>query len=296
MERFSLITEIRELYRRGENIMRALNNSHVNSKESILISYDFQAGSYVDQYYTKSSEQNIYIDQLLENIKNCGPCSSILEAGIGEATTFIDIKRGCGITHNNCYGFDISWSRLKVASNFLKQEKTSGVQLFVGDLFEIPLSDDSIDLVYTSHSIEPNGGCEADILSELYRITNKFLLLFEPDYNYASDEGKTYMEHHGYIKNLYSTVKNLGYDVVKYQPLKLSRNSLNPTSVIIIRKNNDKESQPIFQCPLTKTLLTDCGDVYFSQDSYLMYPVIQNIPYLLSSHAILGCQYKKESK
>lgn len=42
------------------------------------------------------------------------------------------------------------------------------------------------------------------------------------------------------------------------------------------------------RCPLTRTALKDYGDVYFSPDAYLTYPVIKRIPYLLSSHAILG--------
>jgi ubiquinone/menaquinone biosynthesis C-methylase UbiE len=32
--------------------------------------------------------------------------------------------------------------------------------LVVADLFHIPFADNSVDVVYTSHSLEPNGGRE----------------------------------------------------------------------------------------------------------------------------------------
>jgi ubiquinone/menaquinone biosynthesis C-methylase UbiE len=39
-----------------------------------------------------------------------------------------------------------------------------------GNIFSLPFLHNSIDIVYTSHSIEPNGGKENLLLKELYRV------------------------------------------------------------------------------------------------------------------------------
>src|SRR5688500_6437781 len=96
-------------------------------------------------------------------------------------------------------GFDISWSRLKFAKEFLNDFNINNVTLFTANLFEIPLQDDSIDVVYTSHSIEPNGGKEKEALKELYRVTRKYLVLLEPSFEFASDEARARMKQHGYV-------------------------------------------------------------------------------------------------
>lgn len=43
----------------------------------------------------------------------------------------------------------------------------TNVNLFVANLFHIPLVDSSMDLLYTCYAIEPNGGKEKEILQEI---------------------------------------------------------------------------------------------------------------------------------
>ncbi|MDO5381032.1 MAG: methyltransferase domain-containing protein [Acidaminococcaceae bacterium] len=83
----------------------------------------------------------------------------MLEAGIGEGTMLLPLLLYLPDNFfNNIYGFDISWSRVKYAQKFMQENNKGSVHLFVGDLFNIPLADNSIDLVYTCHAIELNGG------------------------------------------------------------------------------------------------------------------------------------------
>ena len=95
MNKFTMLQEIRDVYSRGENIMRYLNADSYNSKESILISYDFQAGSYIDNYHKNLDSVNLYTDQLANCISGLGRFDSILEAGVGEATTFRQVLKKC---------------------------------------------------------------------------------------------------------------------------------------------------------------------------------------------------------
>jgi ubiquinone/menaquinone biosynthesis C-methylase UbiE len=290
-----ILHQVEEIYSRGGNIMQFLkgeNKNAENSKESILISYDYQSGTYIEAYKKNPENCHKYTKQLSDEISTLGDFTTILEAGVGEATTFKQVTKNL-VSLENCYGFDISWSRLKAAKDFLAEDGDKHSNLFVADLFDIPLADNSIDIVYTAHSVEPNGGYEKPILEELYRVTKKYLLLFEPDYDLASTEARQRMESHGYIKGLVEIAATLGYNVIKHKLLQFSMNPLNPTSVIVIKKDsNEIKSDNVFQCPISKTELTDCGEIYFAKQPHLMYPVIKNIPCLLKSQAILGFKYE----
>lgn len=293
MSTYTILDKIKEVYSLGGNIMDFINQgSSRNSLESILVSYDFQAGSYVEEYRKNIESKRLYASQINEILDELGEFDSILEAGVGEATTFKDIISGRGLAWDSCYGFDISWSRIKVGNNFLAEEGVGKCNLFVGDLLNIPIADNAIDVVYTSHSIEPNSGMEKTILQELYRITRKYLVLFEPGYELASKEAQLRMEKLRYVRGLREAAEQLGYNVLKHELLKHSSNPLNPTAVLLIKKDcPSKNERVVFQCPVTKSSLEDRGEVFFSPDSFLMYPVICGIPYLLSSHAVLGCKY-----
>ncbi|MCL2199797.1 MAG: class I SAM-dependent methyltransferase [Defluviitaleaceae bacterium] len=296
MFKSELLNKVGEIYAQGGNIIQYVNDfekNENNSTEAILISYDYQAGVYVYSYKTWPEMYIKYADLLVDEIKPLGG-TSILEAGVGEATTFKHVISNLDIPHEKCYGFDISWSRLKVANDFLQEDTPCTPRVFVADLFNIPLCDNSVDIVYTSHSIEPNGGYEKPILQELYRVAKKYLVLFEPDYELAGEEEQKRMEHFGYVKNLAGTAKTLGYNVIKHELLAYSKNALNPTSIIIIKKDEaGGDSDALFQCPVTKTKLIDSGEIFFAPQPRLMYPVIKNIPCLLGQQAILGCRYEE---
>ena len=296
MINYDVLRQVEEIYNSGGNIMQFLNQMSggegvQNTKEAILISYDFQSGSYVNAYKKNPGVYEKYTKEISDEIKTFGPFSTILEAGVGEATTFKQVIKNLDIPLENCYGFDISWSRLKTGNSFVNEDIAGNANFFVADLSDIPLMNSSIDIVYTAHSIEPNGGYEKPILEELYRVAKQYLVLFEPDYEFANDDAKHRMESHGYIKRLADTAKELGYDVIKRELLRFPLNPLNPTSVIVIQKTSKSRVDGIFQCPVSKTKLTDCGEVFFAEQPRLMYPVIQGIPCLLKSQAILGSRY-----
>jgi uncharacterized protein YbaR (Trm112 family) len=186
-------------------------------------------------------------------------------------------------------GFDISWSRLKFGQELLNDFNISNVNLFTANLFEIPLLDNSIDIVYTSHSIEPNGGNEENALKELYRITKKYLILLEPSFEFANDEAKARMKKHGYVTELYSTAKRLNYKIIEHRLFDYSSNPLNPTGLIIIEKKGADSNNPNLVCPISLTELIIYSDsLLYSKESFLAYPVIDGIPCLLKENSILA--------
>ncbi|NSJ91742.1 methyltransferase domain-containing protein [Coprococcus sp. MSK.21.13] len=294
MDKIKILNRIKQLYLENKNIikyLKELDERESNSTEDIMISYDFQAGTYVKSYKEDSSFKKKYCTYLSDIIENLGDYGTILEVGIGEGTTLGPLLNLLRNKSNKAYGFDISWSRLKYAKRFLNELGVYGAELFMGDLFSVPLKDNSIDIVYTSHSVEPNGGKEKEALMELYRITNKYLILLEPSYEFANGEGKKRMLNHGYVTNLYSTAKELGYDIIDHRLFPISANPLNPTGLIIIRKNSKSKVIEPLCCPITKTSLIKKNNAYFSKDSLIAYPIIDEIPCLLPQNAIIATKF-----
>lgn len=289
------LKNIQRLYQEGKNLMeyfRNQDNTQQNSTEAILISYDFQAGSYV-QYAQEHAE---YLDQYtgaIAKILDQFSGSSLLEVGVGEATTLNNVLSRLKNKPQIAYGFDLSWSRIKHAQQYtLNFEHKDLVHLVTGDLFQAPFADDSIDLVYTSHSIEPNGGREAEALEELYRITKKYLVLLEPGYELASEEARARMQRHGYITNLKATAEKLNYNIIEHRLMDYYANPLNPTALMIIEKKTEASRQSTaLACPVTKAKLDKNADSYFCPASFLAYPIVQGIPCLLPENALVASHY-----
>lgn len=288
------LSKIKEIYHKGGNIIKYLKNlksSSENDVLDILISYDFQAGSYIEIANNNPEYIENYTTALSAYINNLGNFESIIEVGVGEATTLIPVINKLHTRPADILGLDISLSRILFAKKYAIENKISHIKFFVSDLFSIALRDNSVDIVFTSHAIEPNGGKEKEALEELYRITKKYLILLEPIYEFASEIGKKRMTEMGYIKNLYKTAVDLGYKVILYKEFDFVMNDLNPTGILIIEKDTDlnKSNSVDLVCPLSHTELIQHNNCsLYSKSSLLAYPIIKNIPILLSSNAIIA--------
>jgi len=223
-------------------------------------------------------------------ISSLGGVSSILEAGVGEATTLSGVLKALGPDAPRAYGFDLSWSRIAYAQKWLQAQNISGVTLCTGSLFHAPFCDDSIDVVYTSHSIEPNGGNEKPIIQELYRIARKYLILLEPGYELANEEARRRMDHHGYCKNLREISEDLGYEVLDHRLFPVTANPLNPTALTLIKKRDAGEAHgdKVLACPKFRKPLERMGQHLYSREALVIYPVIEGIPCLRIENGIIA--------
>ena len=292
MEKFKQLQKIKELYAKGDNIiqyLKSIGNNDANTIEDILISYDFQSGSYI-QSFSKNQEYNEkYCKALAKIIDKIENVQSIIEVGVGEATTLNTVIKNLKNKPSDILGFDISWSRLKFAKEHLKDFNISNVNLFTANLFEIPLLDNSIDIVYSSHSLEPNGGKEEEALKELYRITRKYLILLEPSFEFANAEAKERMKKHGYVTELYASAIKQGYKIIEHRLFDYSSNPLNPTGLIIIEKKSTGYNNSDLVCPISYTELENFSDsLLYSKESFLAYPIIDEITCLLKENSILA--------
>src|SRR3990167_1563966 len=214
----AILQRLKTLYDTGGNIIEYLRKEaggKQNTPEDIAISYEFQSGAYIRKFYEKEDVNRQYGKAIAAVIEKLGvPGGSVLEAGCGEALWLALLPEYLTEAPSESFGFDISWSRIKFAREFFTKMRGKDATLFVADLFHIPLPDNSVDIVYTSHSVESNGGREEEALQELYRVARRYVVLIEPAYEFADEEGKKRMQHFGYITRLHEAALGLGFDVV----------------------------------------------------------------------------------
>jgi SAM-dependent methyltransferase len=288
-----LILGMRAAYARGENAMeyaRRETGSSVNTDVATLIAYDLQAGSYIDASRANPDGNALWCNQLADILDALVTAqSSILEVGCGEATTLAGVLQRLSHTPQYALGFDISWSRCAQGLSWLA-EKAVHARMFVADLFEIPLEDESVDIVYTAHSIEPNGGREDAAIRELLRVVRQALVIIEPIYELARSEAQAHMRHYGYVRGLKNTADRLGAKVADYRLLDYTSNPLNPSGLILIVKDSSVRGgeRPNWRCPITHLPLREAEDVFVSDDSGLVYPVLRGIPLLRAEHGVVA--------
>ncbi len=292
-----LMLGMRAAYARGENAMeyaRKTAGALGNSPASTLIAYDLQAGTYIAGARANPDARARWCGQLAEILNPyISTQSSILEVGCGEATTLAGVLKRLDKTPKHALGFDISWSRCAHGLTWLEENGVSA-RLFVADLFEIPLEDSSIDVVYTSHSLEPNGGHEEAAIKELMRVARRAVGLVEPLYELADAKAQERMRSHGYVRGLKETAEKLGATVRDYRLLDYCGNPLNPSGLVLIEKtgtNMTESSEIQWRCSLTHTPLTANSKGYYSPTTGVVYPVLSGIPLLRAGHAVVASAF-----
>jgi len=254
---------LKKLYSKDINVNEYLRkNTTLPEEEIIKLSYDVQSGSYVTKFtYFKSKK---ILNKVIKQI-NSTNYKSLIDFGCGELTNSYTILCNINIKNKVFFGYDLSLSRILEGKKFLDKKKKVKIKLFSTDFINIPLPDNSVDIVLSCHSLEPNKKNAYRILKELWRIAKKKLILLEPDNNLGNKLIKKRFVKHNYVLNLEKKIKKitLNYkiiDNVNYF------NDLNPSSVFIIEKNTKKNSKLNFLNPNDKNdILKKKKNFYYSQ-------------------------------
>jgi hypothetical protein len=289
------LAQLKKLYREGYNItdlLKAAQGENLNSSEIIEIAYDLQAGSYIELYHQNPILTAEYTSIVVDILRPwVSPSSSVLDVGTGEMTTFGPVMSQ--LTYAAGFACDLSLSRLLAGRNWLQHHFPSVFQslhLCVADLVALPFADASMDIIWSSHALEPNHGREKLLISELLRVAAKKLILFEPHYESASPEAQQRMERLGYVRNLEATIAECGGELVDLVKLPLAANPLNQTHCFIVHPLDHPASNPPanripeFVCPGGMDPLDVHADgCILSSSGLLAYPLVCGIP-LLRNH------------
>ena len=254
-----------------------------NKSEIIKISYDVQSGDYI-KYFNKFSQKkikNVYYP-LIETIKiNFKNSKTILDFGCGELTTsyFIFSKIKKNIT--KYFANDNSLNRLIVGQNYLKKKLNKNdykkFEIFSNSEYKLPFQDNSIDLVITIHSLEPNNKIKGKILNELYRISKHGIILMEPHYELSSKKQKKRMVKLDYVRGIEKLLKDkkFNYRIIKK---KFHINENNISSLFVIIKNKvSKKNNFSYVDPLDLSKLKIFKGYFYSENNFRAFPIINDI-------------------
>lgn len=288
---YTEIKKIKAIYENGGNIIQYTKaNTSLPAEEVIMFSYDLQAGSYIKAL----QENNLQalkqkVGEKLASLFKDLAVETICEAGVGEATTLAHVLEHVSIPH--VYAFDISLSRLLYAKSFM-QDKGQTAALFCSELNRIPFPDNSIDCIYSYHSLEPNGGSEQMMLQELLRVAKRYLILIEPDFDMFDDEQRERMTKLGYIRHLHKHLQDLNAHILYYDAWDLDSNPQNKASIIIVEKKNKRDVVKVeYISPVSHEPLLRVPEGWYCQHDGFLFPVVNGIPIFLKKYAILASHY-----
>lgn len=294
-------------YQAGQNITELLRNQKgltYNTPEIIEAAYDLQAGTYIANTKNNIHAATAYAAELASLLNpHIEDTTTLLDIGTGELTTISHTLQQLKVKPKTLLAFDISWSRIYLGCSYadevLSRTDRQRLLAFVADINEIPLCDKSVDVVTSSHALEPNGSCLPSLLAELFRITRKKLVLFEPCYEINTEEGKARMEKLGYIRDMDSVITQIGGTLLDKIKIENVSNPLNPTVCFVIEppKSSDltftlsESHEHIFSVPGTDLSMTEAEGFYVSKETGLCFPILKNIPILKSNSAILASAF-----
>jgi len=292
---YNEIKKIRNLYSKNKNVSQYLRNKKRESKnsiETILYSYDLQGGSdYLRRNDTLIGTNNMKMAERISKTVSELDAESFLEAGTGEGLILGLLDSNKIKNKPEIFGFDLSLSRLLFAQKYLAGKKRKSGNLFCANMLNIPLPDNSVDVVCTVMSMEPNHGREKEILAELFRVTRRYLILIEPTYELGSKQTKKHIMQHGYVRDLPKHISRLGYKIITHEYLGFSHQN-NENALIVAEK---KKKLPLtrnikFVSPISNKPLEKYGNYWYCKEDGYVFPIINNIPCLVKENAILASQ------
>ena len=273
--------QLLEAYAEGQNMTNLIKSWKLPVDfDAITIMYELQAGTYTSFSKKNSSFVDSFTSEIVGHIsKYLKNDSILLDCGTGESTNFLPILRKLGL--ENALGIDASISRLSWARENA-QEFDIKLNLAAADIGCLPLPDKSIDASITIHSLEPNGGKEVELVTEIGRVTRDFIFFIEPDFESGSKEQQERMSGLNFITDLDAAITKSGFSILNKVPISNNSNILNCASltVVDVRTREEYTNNPSnWVDPIYKMKLRENENGLINQIGF-WYPKLSGIPLL----------------
>lgn len=163
----------------------------------------------------------------------------VLEAGCGNCINLVSLKERYGEDDVDLCGVDISPRRLVVARQHF-QGKLDGVELLARSIAERidDWPDGHFDLVFSVHCLEQIAYKCEDALREIHRLVNDTIALIEPVFELGNPAQRLYLINADHNRVLLKTIRELGYEITRLEPLEVQSNPLNPSTFVVVRKGS----------------------------------------------------------
>ena len=274
---------LNQKFKENKNLQIFLKKKNFNSEQSIKMSYDVQSGTYIKFFnsLSKNKINKIYqpiVDVIKKDFKNS---KTILDFGCGELTTSLFIFNKIKKNIINYFANDVSLNRLILGQNYAKKrlnkKEFKKLKIFCNSDANLPFKDNSIDLIITIHSLEPNNKDKELFINELFRISKKGLILMEPHYEISNDKQKKRMLKFNYIRGIKKLFdkKDCELKIIKKDH---HINKQNTSSLFVIKKKKlKKNNRTKYIEPKTYNYLNNINNFLYSPKSLRLYPVYNDI-------------------
>tara|TARA_B100001741_G_C16453361_1_gene551486 strand:- start:142 stop:1044 length:903 start_codon:yes stop_codon:yes gene_type:complete len=270
----------KEAFNNDLNVVKTLINEGATKSEGIELAYEMQAGEYTKNFDELNLRRNHEIHKIINKYISDDNINDIAVFGIGEAKNWI----GYDLKNINIHGIELSYSRLKYAKkNLDKISQINNFKLIKGDASQKIFNDNSFDITITLHSLEPNGNEQGSkILKNVIDSSNKYILLFEPDFDSAHDEMKKRMTKHDYIRNINSELQsNNQIQIIDKFLLNIKESSNNLTTCWVIKKKSyNSKNKPSFICPFDHDQLVEYDDCFYNKNNGLAFPKVDDFNFI----------------
>lgn len=160
--------------------------------------------------------------------------SSVLDFGCGWGGNTILLKQT--IPDLDVWSFDYSPYRVLSTQFNLRQLGLTPYRLFVADGSKLPLPDNSVDLVFTSHVLEQMKQVLTPALREIHRVTRRFAVHIEPTFHYADWLHRLRIIRKDYPRDIVQRSQMLDWRLQEYRPANPTW-APTPAEWIVLEKN-----------------------------------------------------------
>ena len=274
---------LNQKFKENKNLQIFLKKKKFSDKQSIKMSYNVQSGTYIKFFKSLSKNKiNKIYQPIIDTIKNdFKSTKTILDFGCGELTTSLFIFNKIKKNIINYFANDISLNRLILGQNYAKnrlnKKEFKKLKIFCNSDANLPFKDNSIDLIITIHSLEPNNKDKELFINELFRISKKGLILMEPHYEISNDKQKKRMLKFNYIRGIKKLFdkKDCELKIIKKDH---HINKQNVSSLFVIKKKKiRKNNSTKYIEPKTYSYLNNINSFLYSPKSLRFYPVYNDI-------------------